>query len=137
MDFFPTMLELAGLPAQPKLHVDGQSLVNQLKGDDSGQRTFYWHYPHYHGSTWKPGSSIRDGDWKLIEFYHYKNFELYNLAADPGEKIDLAKSNPKKAAELRAKLTVWQKQLGAKMPLPNPGYNPDAKPKPRKPKKKK
>jgi hypothetical protein len=32
---------------------------------------------------------------------------------------------------------VWQKQLGAKMPLPNPGYNPDAKPKPRKPKKKK
>jgi arylsulfatase A-like enzyme len=135
MDFFPTMLELAGLPAQPKLHVDGQSLVNQLKGDDSGQRTFYWHYPHYHGSTWKPGSSIRDGDWKLIEFYHYKNFELYNLAADPGEKIDLAKSNPKKAAELRAKLKAWQRQLGAKMPVPNPNYDPNAKP--RKPKKKK
>jgi arylsulfatase A-like enzyme len=137
MDFFPTMLELAGLPAQPKLHVDGQSLVSQLKGDDTGQRTFFWHYPHYHGSTWKPGSSIRDGDWKLIEFYHYKNFELYNLAVDPGEKIDLAKSNPKKATELRAKLKAWQRQLGAKMPVPNPNYDPNAKSKPRKPKKKK
>ena len=137
MDFFPTILELAGLPSLPKLHADGQSLVSQLKGNDSGDRTLYWHYPHYHGSAWKPGASIRDGDWKLIEFYHYDKFELYNLAGDPGEKIDLAKANPKKAAELRTKLAAWQKQLGAKMSLHNPAYNPDAKPKPRKPKKKK
>ena len=136
MDFFPTMLELAGLPAQPKLHADGQSLVKQLKGDDSGHRTLYWHYPHYHGSTWKPGASIRDGDWKLIEFYHYKNFELYNLADDPGEQKDLAQSNPRKAAELRTKLAAWQKQLKAKMPVPNPDFNQNAKPPSRKPKKK-
>ncbi len=136
MDFFPTMLELAGLPAQPGLHADGESLVKQLKGDDSGQRTLYWHYPHYHGSTWKPGASIRDGDWKLIEFYHYKNFELYNLADDPGEQKDLAKSNPKKAAELRTRLAAWQKQMKAKMPVPNPDYDPKAPGKQRKPKKK-
>ncbi|MBT5379622.1 MAG: sulfatase [Opitutae bacterium] len=127
MDFFPTMLDLAGLPAQPNLHADGQSLVKQLKGDDSGHRTLYWHYPHYHGSTWKPGASIRDGDWKLIEFYHYKNFELYNLADDPGEQKDLAQSNPRKAAELRTKLATWQKQLKAKMPVPNPDFNPSSK----------
>ena len=48
--------------------------MSQLKGDDSGQRTFYWHYPHFHGSMWKLGSSIRDSNWKLVEFYHYKNF---------------------------------------------------------------
>jgi len=137
MDFFPTMLELAGLSAQPKLHADGQSLVSQLKGNDSGERTLYWHYPHYHGSAWKPGASIRDGDWKLIEFYHYDKFELYNLAEDLGEQKNLAAANPKKAAELRAKLAAWQKQLGAKMPVPNPDYNPNAKPKPRKPNKKK
>ena len=136
MDFFPTMLDLAGLPAQPKLHADGQSLVKQLKGDESGHRTLYWHYPHYHGSTWKPGASIRDGDWKLIEFYHYKNFELYNLADDPGEQKDLAQSNPKKAAELRTKLAAWQKKLNAKMPVANPAFNQNAKPPSRKPKKK-
>ncbi|HAL03479.1 MAG TPA: arylsulfatase [Verrucomicrobiales bacterium] len=123
MDFFPTMLDLAGLPLQPKLHVDGRSLLSQLKGNDTGQRTLHWHYPHYHGSSWKPGASIRDGDWKLIEFYHYKNFELYNLAKDPGERTNLAKRNPSKAAELRAKLSAWQKQMKAKMPMPNPNYN--------------
>ena len=135
MDFFPTMLDLAGLPLQPKLHVDGQSLLPHLKGDDSGQRTFYWHYPHYHGSTWKPGASIRDGDWKLIEFYHYKNFELYNLADDPGERQNLAKAKPTKAKLMRAKLLAWQKQMQAKMPVPNPDYDPNAKPDKRKPKK--
>ena len=128
MDFFPTMLELAGLPAQPKLHADGQSLVAQLKGNDSGTRTLYWHYPHYHGSAWKPGASIRDGDWKLIEFYHYKNFELYNLATDPGEQKNLAASNSKKANELRAKLAAWQKKMNAKMPVANPDYK-EPKPK--------
>ena len=127
MDFFPTMLDLAGLPLQPKLHVDGRSLLSQLKGNDTGQRTLHWHYPHYHGSSWKPGASIRDGEWKLIEFYHYKNFELYNLAKDPGERTDLAKRNPRKAAELRAKLSAWQKRMKAKMPVPNPDYKAEGK----------
>lgn len=127
MDFFPTMLDLAGLPLQPKLHVDGHSLLSQLKGNDTGQRTLHWHYPHYHGSSWKPGASIRDGDWKLIEFYHYNNFELYNLAKDPGERTDLAKRNPRKAAELRAKLSAWQKRMKARMPVPNPDYKAEGK----------
>ena len=122
MDFFPTILDLAGLPLQPKLHVDGRSLLSQLKGNDNSERTLYWHYPHYHGSTWKPGASIRDGDWKLIEFYHYNNFELYNLAKDSSEQTDLAKIHPKKADELRTKLIAWQKKMGAKMPTPNPEY---------------
>ena len=127
MDFFPTMLELAGLPAQPKLHADGQSLVTQLKGNDTGTRALYWHYPHYHGSGWKPGASIRDGDWKLIEFYHYKKHELYNLANDPGERHNLAKANPAKAKRLRANLAAWQKRMGAKMPTPNSEYEAKAK----------
>ena len=122
MDFFPTMLDLAGLPAQPKLHADGQSLLSQLRGNETGHRTLYWHYPHYHGSSWKPGASIRDGDWKLIEFYHHDKVELYNLANDIGEQKNLATRQPKKTAELRAKLRAWQKSMKAKMPVPNPAY---------------
>ncbi len=133
MDFFPTMLDLAGLPLQPKRHIDGQSLIPQLKGNDSGMRTFYWHYPHYHGSAWKPGASIRDGDWKLLEFYHYKNFELYNLANDPSERHNLAKTNPVEAKRLRAKLVAWQKRMNAKMPVPNPDYDPGVESTKRKP----
>ena len=116
-DFFPTMLELADLPLQPKIHNDGVSLVEQLKGKQTIERkTLYWHYPHYHGSTWAPGAAIRDGDWKLIEFYEYENVELYNLREDIGEQNDLAASNPDKTKELREKLKAWQTNMKAKMP---------------------
>ena len=127
-DFFPTMLQLAGLPLQPKVHADGESIVSLLEGKQPAQeRTLYWHYPHYHGSSWKPGAAIRDGDWKLIEFYEYDNVELYNLAKDPGEQHDLSASMPEKTAELRQKLRAWQKEMHAKMPEPNPNYRPRAK----------
>jgi arylsulfatase A-like enzyme len=119
MDFFPTMLELAGLDAMPKSHRDGVSLVPLLTQKGSlKDRALFWHYPHYHGSTWTPGASVRDGDWKLIEFYHYGNAELYNLAEDPGEMKDLSKSRPDKRDELLAKLHTWQKAMNAKMPQP-------------------
>ena len=122
MDFFPTMLELAGLPLRPKLHADGQSIVPELKGKKGKPRPFYWHYPHYHGSTWKPGASIRDGDWKLIKFYDQEKVELYNLKKNPSEKKDMAKNNSAKAKELENKLIAWQKNMKAKLPKPNPDY---------------
>lgn len=117
MDFFPTMLELAGLPPLPELHVDGQSLVPLLNETGVLQpRELYWHYPHYHGSTWTPGASIRDGDWKLIVFYHYDKVELYNLRDDLGERNELSKQYPDKTNELRTKLLAWQTRLHARMP---------------------
>lgn len=122
MDFFPTMLELAGLPLKPKLHTDGRSLLPELTGKKGETRTLYWHYPHYHGSTWRPGASIRDGDWKLIKFYDYEKVELYNLKEDPSESNDLAKQNSKIAKDLEYKLVAWQKRMNAKLPMPNPDY---------------
>jgi arylsulfatase A-like enzyme len=118
MDFVPTILELAGLPLLPDRHADGTSLLPLLKGEELPERTFYWHYPHYHGSTWKPGASLRDGDWKLIEFYHDGKAELYHLKDDPGEQNDLSQAQTKKTQELRNKLAAWQKELKAKMPVP-------------------
>jgi len=122
-DFFPTLLELAGLDQDPVLHADGQSLLPVIQetevGDTSTKgRVLYWHYPHYHGSTWRPGASIRDGDWKLIVFYDPQMVELYNLKDDPGELVDLAETHSAKVNELRSKLEAWQKGIGAKMPMP-------------------
>lgn len=122
-DFFPTLLELAGLEQDPSLHADGRSLLPVLKqktGSDASthSRALHWHYPHYHGSTWRPGASIRDGDWKLIVFYDPQMVELYNLKDDPGEQVNLAQSHADKADELRNKLAAWQEQIGAKMPAP-------------------
>lgn len=126
-DFYPTMLELAGLPLRPEQHVDGVSLTPLLEGDGSLEReAIYWHYPHYHGSTWAPGAAVRARDWKLIEFYEEETAELYNLADDIGEQNNLFPQMPDKAEELRAMLRDWQQSAGAKMPVPNPDYKPEA-----------
>lgn len=116
-DFFPTLLDLVGLPQQEQLHPDGTSLIGHLKGQSAESRTLYWHYPHYHGSNWKPGAAIRDGDWKLIEFYEHDETELYNLANDPGEQDDLADRQPEIRDRLKAKLRDWQISMKAKMPV--------------------
>jgi arylsulfatase A-like enzyme len=119
-DFFPTMLQLAGLPLMPERHADGQSLVPLLKGGQAeAPRALYWHYPHYHGSTWTPGASIRDGDWKLIEFYEWDQVEVYNLREDPGEQRDLSLEDMERTGQLRGKLRAWQQRMKAKMPKPN------------------
>ncbi len=120
MDFYPTILELAGIPIPADRTIDGISLLPMLRGNALPERTLYWHYPHYHGSKWRPGAAIRDGDWKLIEFYDPPAIELYNMAADLGEQQDLSQSNSEKADELREKLHGWQRGLNAKMPSPNP-----------------
>ena len=118
-DFFPTMLELAGIEARPDLHPDGVSLVELLKKpDQKKERALYWHYPHYHGSGWTPGGAIRDGDWKLIEFWEHGDAQLYHLGDDLGEQNDLIDKNPEKAVELAKKLAEWREEIGAVMPVP-------------------
>lgn len=123
MDYYPTLLEMLGLPAMPEQHRDGASLAPVLEGGDTLDRqTLYWHYPHYHGSAWRPGAAVRDGDWKLIAFYDQDKLELYNLREDPDETGNLADKNPEKRVELEAKLRRWQNQVCARMPIPNPGH---------------
>lgn len=118
-DFYPTMLEMAGLPLKPRQHVDGMSLVALLKQRGKPKRkAIYWHYPHYHGSGSKPSGAVRAGDYKLIEWYEDNSVELYNLRDDIGEKNDLAAKMPKKAAELRRLLHRWLKQIKASVPTP-------------------
>jgi len=120
-DFYPTMLEMAGLPLIPKQHIDGESLVHLLKGRGKlNRKAIYWHYPHYHGSGNRPSGAVRAGDYKLIEWYEDNSVELYNLRNDMGEKHDLAKKMPQKAAELQSMLRKWRKQMKAKMPASGP-----------------
>ncbi|MEC7294512.1 MAG: sulfatase, partial [Planctomycetota bacterium] len=113
-DFYPTILELAGLPLQPELHVDGRSLVPFLDTEpkEQAERELYWHYPHYHGSGWTPGGAIRKGDWKLIEFWEYDDVELYDLSNDIGEQNDLSTQHPEKVIELQLALDNWRTNIG-------------------------
>ena len=128
-DFYPTLLELAGLPLRPQQHVDGMSLVPLLKGDPLARGPLFWHYPHYGNQGGAPGGSVRADDWKLIEWYE-GSVELYNLRDDIGEKYNLASQHPEKMKELQAKLAAWRRDVGAVMPTPNPKFDPNAKPAP-------
>lgn len=126
-DFYPTMLEMAGLPARPKQHVDGVSLVPLLKEEGTLKReAMYWHYPHYHGSGNRPSGAVRAGDYKLIEWYEDGQVELYNLKDDLGEQQDLATKQPEKAAKLRRMLHAWRKEMDGKMPAGTPRDDFDA-----------
>ena len=123
MDWFPTLLELAGKPSQSK--TDGRSLVPILQDPKTKlERDVFWHFPCYIGGG-GPGSAIRSGDWKLIEFFEGEKIELYDLAADPGETHDLAATDPKRAAELLGNLRAWQTATNApRVVTPNPAYDP-------------
>ena len=119
MDYYPTLLELAGLDPDPGQHVDGSSLLPYLedpRGEDD--RTLVWHYPHYHGSNWRPGSAIREGSWKLIQFYEGDRVELYDLENDFEEREDLAETLPQKAAGLKTRLREELDKYGANYPVP-------------------
>ena len=119
MDYYPTLLELAGMDPDPGQHIDGKSILPYLE-DPQGEanRTLVWHFPHYHGSAWRPGSAIRDGNWKLIEFYEDNAVELYDLENDLEERVDLAQAFPDLAAKLRTRLHAELKKMGAHYPVP-------------------
>jgi arylsulfatase A-like enzyme len=123
VDLYPTVLELVGLPPLPGQHLDGLSLAPLLRGGTRLKRdAVYWHFPHYHGSTWAPGAAIRKGDWKLIEFYEEAACELYHLGENVGETHDLSRVHPDKTEELRDSLRRWQQDIGAQMPRLNPAF---------------
>ncbi len=116
-DLYPTLLALAELSLLPAQHVDGVSLAPLLRGGEPrAARDLFWHYPHYHGSRWRPGSAVRVGDWKLVTFYEDERVELYDLSGDPGELHDRAREQPEKVAELRARLARFVTETGAVIP---------------------
>lgn len=121
IDFYPTMLELAGMSPRPDHHIDGVSLVPLLKGQSVARRSIFWHYPHYGNQGGAPGGAIRNGDWKLIEWYENDELELFNLKEDIGEHNNLAKEYPERIRLLHSKLKAWRESVGAKMPTANTG----------------
>ena len=108
MDIFPTLLDIT---ANKKLKTEGKSFLSVLKSEDNwNNRTIFWHSnkarPVNTGDA--KSSVIREGDYKLIEFYEQNRIELYNIAKDPSEQHDISKENKQKVASLLKKLHQWK-----------------------------
>jgi arylsulfatase A len=139
MDFYPTLLSVAGLDSDAKFtsDIDGESLLPLLKQTGSLKReAIFWHFPHYNDvetyanpdedkpdeSPFGPYSAVRKGDFKYVQYIDGSRAALYNLKEDIGEKENLYGNEAlrEKAAELDGLLTEWQKKIGAQMPEKNP-----------------
>ncbi|WP_430974182.1 sulfatase [Sunxiuqinia rutila] len=134
LDFFPTILEVAGVEKPETLNLDGESLLPVLIGEGTiPDRALFWHFPVYlEGGNQetqdpifrtRPGSAIRLGDWKLIEYFENDDLELYHLKDDIGEENNLAIANPDKRDELHQLLIDWRVKIQAPVPsTPNADY---------------
>jgi len=124
-DFYPTMLEMARLPLRTGQHLDGVSLAPLLKGEGGLDRdAIFWHMPYYGTNGDFPGSAVRCGNYKLIEFFDDESVVLYDLSNDIGESRDLSEQMPKKTADLLRMLHDWRDAVDAPMMRPNPLYRP-------------
>ena len=124
-DFYPTILELAGLPSNPEQHQDGKSLVPVLNGGELDQRPLIWHYPHYGNQGGEPSSIIREGRWKLIHYYEDGRIELYDLQNDLKESKNVANENAVIVKSLDEKLFAMLEKMGARYPTKDPEYIPE------------
>lgn len=128
IDFFPTLLELAGIEPIPEQHIDGVSLVPALSGEGSiPDRPLFWHYPHYGNQGGEPSSIVTEHPWKLIHYYEDGRDELYNIVEDIGELHDQAKSQPQRVIQMRKTLDAHLTSVAAKIPLSDPRFDPELK----------
>lgn len=149
VDFYPTFLELSGGYAPETKILDGASILPLLRQDGAWEReALFWHSPHYlhdYGKT--PSSAIIKGKYKMI--YYYGDYldtrgflpvqndpygelligertELFNIAEDPYECLDLHEKEPQVLQELMDDLKNWLEEIDASLPSPNENPQPSS-----------
>jgi arylsulfatase A-like enzyme len=101
LDWLPTACAAAGIEPQPDWHLDGANILPQLEGksDAAPHDALYFRFGIQY--------AVREGDWKLVKPSIDDAPELFNVAADPGEKTDLAARHPDKVQHLQALWDEW------------------------------
>jgi uncharacterized sulfatase len=104
VDLMPTFAAAAAAPLPQGVVIDGRSLLPALTGKGPAlnpETPLFWNSGYYR--------AVRAGSWKLQVNGKQNKTWLYNLAADPTEKTNLAEKEPAKRRELEAMLAAHEK----------------------------
>ncbi len=131
MDVLPTICELAGIDAVPA-GVEGGSVVGVIESKPGAEvervrDVFVFHWPHYqHQKKSKPDTTLIDlaTNHKLHYWWETGTVQLFDLKTDLAESRDLAATQPRRAAQLKAKLHDYLRDVDARLPEPNPDFDP-------------
>jgi arylsulfatase A len=136
VDLLPTFCDVTGA-RRPSRLLDGSSLAPLFDGRPLRRPTpLHWHYGN---ATDRAVASMRDGDWKVLGLPkartpraggppvaredmprllapEFVEFELYNLAKDPGERQNLAASDRKRLQTMADELVRLDRSVHADSP---------------------
>lgn len=136
VDLFPTLCALVGIDPPKDRAIDGSDIRPLFEGKAIKRETpLYWQFHH---AASGPQVAMREGDWKILAYTdgespgpgsaikaeamehidsaNLKAFELYNLKEDIGETTDLGEKEPKRLAEMKAKLTKLYREIQQENP---------------------
>ena len=122
-DLYVTLALLGGVPQErvASTHPEGIDLAPLLRGGSAlAPRFLAWNYPHKwgpEGDRYEPFVALRNGDWKIIHWYHDHSWELYNLASDLGETENRMQTDPEVAARMQELLRSWMLEVDAQRPI--------------------
>jgi len=143
IDLMPTFAEMASVAPPSSQPVDGHSIMPLLRGEEArfdSDRAMYFHFPLYLGdgaqdqvlpvyqgeaNYWRavPSTTMIKGDYKIIYYYEYDRYELFNLAEDVSESHDLAQVEAARAQDMLAAMRAWVSDTDAPVPTrPNPHF---------------
>jgi arylsulfatase A-like enzyme len=122
-DYVPTILDACQIDRNAA-QLDGISLLPALQpGAVPQDRPLFWHYPHYGNQGGAPGAAVLEDGWKLIEWFEDGRLELFHIAEDASERVNLAADQPERLARLHRRLRAWQTEVGAQMSVVNPSWD--------------
>lgn len=109
IDLLPTLIDLAGIKNVTHKPLDGKSLVTALRtGSDASLagRTLFNH--------WAERGSVRTSRWRLVkDRARQQDWQLFDMQADPGETMDVAKQYPSVVADLESQYGAWWADVSA------------------------
>ena len=106
MDWSATMLDVAGVTADPQYPLDGLSLATVLREPrQQFNRPLYWRMNH------RGQRALRSGDWKYLRVDGHDY--LFNLQSDARERANLAQHEPTRLQAMRQDWESWNAGMPA------------------------